>query len=81
MNDNGLLEAVRQLARRVDAHDARFDAVEDALKRIVGRPLDAPPPSEAEVKIGGLGLGTFLTILGTIVVPIVVVILATSGGS
>lgn len=70
---NGLLEAVRQLARRVDA-------LEDAVKKIVGRPPDAPPPSQAEVKVGGLGIGTLITLSATVVVPIVVAILMTSGG-
>lgn len=71
--DNGLLEAVRQLARRVDA-------LERAVNKLVGRPEDAPKPSESEVRVGGLGIGTLITLAATVVVPIVVAIVMTSGG-
>lgn len=70
---NGLIEAVRQLGRRVDA-------LEEAVNRIVGRPPDAPKPSEQEIKVGGIGLGTWIGLGATIVVPIVVAILMTQGG-
>ena len=74
MNDgNGLIEAVRQLGRRVDV-------LEEAVKRLVGRPPEAPPPSESEIKVGGVGLGTWIGIASLIVVPIVVAIIMTQGG-
>lgn len=69
---NGWARAYDQLSRRVDA-------VENAVKALAGRPADAPPPSEQEVKVGGVGVGTWITLLATIVVPIVVAVVATGG--
>lgn len=66
--------------RAWDQMTKRIDALEDAVNKLAGRPPDAPKANEQEVKVGGLGLGTLILILGTISVPIVVAIIMTQGG-
>lgn len=66
--------------RAWDQMTKRIDALEDAVNKLVGRPPDAPKPSEQEVRVGGLGIGTLITLAATVVVPIVVAILMTQGG-
>lgn len=65
--------------RAWDQLGKRVDALEGAIKTLVGRPPEAPPLSESELKVGGIGLGTWITLLATVVVPIVLAIVATEG--
>jgi hypothetical protein len=54
--------------------EKRVDALRSDVNVLMGRPANAPAGSEP--KLGGLGIGTWLAILATIVVPIVVAIIA-----
>lgn len=63
-------EAFQQLSTRVSA-------LEDAVKQLAGRSTDSPSPVESEIKVGGIGLVTWITLLATVVIPLVLAILAT----
>lgn len=63
--------------RAWDMMAKRIDALERGYNTLMGRPADAPPPVEADAKIGGIGIATWISIVAVIVVPIVVAIVAT----
>lgn len=63
-----------QMAKRVDALERGFNS-------LLGRPADAPPPIEADTKVGGIGIATWISIVAVIVVPIVLAIIATGNAS
>lgn len=63
-------EAFQQLSSRVSA-------LEDAVKQLAGRSTDSPSPAESEIRVGGIGLATWITLLATVVIPVVLAIVAT----
>lgn len=65
-----------QLGSRIDDLAKRVHALEEAVKALVGRPPDAPSPAEQEVKVGGIGVATWISLLALVVVPIVIAIIA-----
>lgn len=68
-------------ALREDIRDARVRlvAAEQAINQIVGRPKDAPPPAETPVRVGRVGVGTWLAIITGVLVPLAVAILGITG--
>ncbi len=68
-------------ALREDIRDARvrLHAAEQAINKIVGRPADAPPPSVSPIRVGGVGVGTWLAIITGVLVPIAVAVLSLTG--
>lgn len=52
----------------------RIDAIRADVNALMGRPPDAEPPPATEPRVGGIGIATWVAIVATIVVPIVLAI-------
>lgn len=56
----------------------RVNALREDVNVLMGRrPDDDPPRPAGEPRIGGIGIGTWVAIVATIVVPIVLAIIVT----
>lgn len=73
-------EALNQLARRVDDMTSLLDEFRQETNRSLRALTRKRKNGKLEPAPGGLGLATWISLIGIIVVPIVVAILTTSGG-
>lgn len=58
-------------ARALDLLAARVDAIRADLNVLMGRARPDHDPSTGEPRLGGIGIGTWIAIFATIVVPLI----------